>query len=75
MPIARQLRLNDPSVIRQRAGEFLGKKINIVLKDNRVVFGELSTVVADGIVLTNMRHKKSHFSFTQIEELYFDTIS
>lgn len=74
MPVTRQLRLTDPSVIRQRVGEFLGKKINIVLMDNRVLFGELFALKEQGIVLKNMRGKIMACSFAEINELYFDTV-
>lgn len=70
----RQLRLSDPAQIRKRIGEFLGKKVNIVLTDNTVMFGELIAVETTGIILRNMRQKKMHYPFNTIHELYQDTI-
>jgi hypothetical protein len=69
----KQLRLNDPALIRQRLPEFVGKKINIVLRDNTVSFGELKKITADEIVLENMRLEKMYFAFQSITEIYLDT--
>jgi ribosome maturation factor RimP len=73
MTRTRQLRLTDQDVIRKRIKEFLGKKINIVLKDNRVTTGEVTALPETGVTLTNMRLKKIHFSFSEIAEIYLDT--
>ena len=75
MPGTRQLRLIDPDMIRRRIHEFLGKKINIVLNDNRVMVGELTEVMPTGITLKNMRLKKMHLLFHEITEIYFDTLT
>lgn len=69
----KQLRLNDHALIRQRLPEFVGKKINIVFRDNTVTFGELKKITADEIVLENMRLEKMHFAFQSITEIYLDT--
>ena len=74
MPVSRQLRLNDPRLIRQRVREFLGKKINIVLTDGRVMVGDLVSVTDEGITLINMRMKKVHYPFAAIDEIYFDIV-
>jgi hypothetical protein len=70
----KQLRLNDAHQIRSRIGEFLGKKINLVLIDNTVMFGVLKNVSAVGITLMNMRLKKIKYTFDSIAEVYLDTI-
>jgi len=70
----KQLRLNDAHQIRSRIGEFLGKKINLVLVDNTVMFGVLKNVNAAGITLMNMRLKKIKYTFDSIAEIYLDTI-
>jgi hypothetical protein len=69
-----QLRLTDQDQIRKRITEFVGKKINIVLKDNRVIMGEVTEVADGGCTIRNMRMKKSHFPFHEITEIYFDTL-
>lgn len=70
----RQIRLNDPDHIHRRMPEFLGKKINIVLADRTVMFGELKKVNQSGIVLRNMRLENITYPFKNIVEIYFDTI-
>lgn len=69
----RQLRLNDSDQIRQRLPEFLGKKINIVLKDRTVMFGELTKVNKNEIFVENMRLENVNFALESIAEVYFDT--
>jgi hypothetical protein len=71
----RQQRLSDPAKIRERVKEFLDKKINIVLSDNRAVFGVLKEVTSDNLVVENMRLKKISYRFEDVAEIYFDTIS
>jgi hypothetical protein len=54
--------------------EFLGKKLNIVLNDRTVMFGELKNVGSDHIVLSNMRLENIQYPFNSIVEVYLDTI-
>jgi ribosome maturation factor RimP len=70
----KQLRLNDAAQIRRQMPEFLGKKINIVLTDNTVFFGELLKSNESSIVLRNMRLENVTLPFQSITEVYFDTI-
>jgi hypothetical protein len=74
MPMTRQLRLNDLSIIKERIKEFAGKKINLVLRDDRVSTGTLIDIQKDYVTVLNMRNKPMHFNFTDISELYFDTL-
>ena len=69
----KQLRLSDPQLIRSRIGSFLGKKINIVLFDNTVMFGELKQANDSEILLLNMRLKKIAYPLKDIAEIYLDT--
>jgi small nuclear ribonucleoprotein (snRNP)-like protein len=69
----KQLRLSDPAQINSRIRSFLGKKINIVLSDNTVMFGELREVNDSGILLLNMRFKKITYPLKNIAEIYLDT--
>jgi hypothetical protein len=71
----KQLRISDPEQIKIKAGTFLGKKINIVLLDNTVVFGKLKEVSSDDILLLNMRMKKVKYPFSSIAELYVDSLA
>ena len=70
----RQLRLNDRDQIRRRMPEFLGKKINIVLTDRTVMFGELEKVNESEIILRNMRMENMRYPFKNIVEIYLDAI-
>jgi hypothetical protein len=69
----KQLRLNDPELIQKSIKSLLGKKINIVLTDDTVVFGELKKVNTAEIQLLNMRLKKISYPFARIAEVYLDT--
>lgn len=71
----KQLRISDKEQIRTKASTFLGKKINIVLIDNTVVFGKLNDVSDKEIILTNMRFKKVKYPFSSITELYIDSVA
>jgi hypothetical protein len=75
MTRTRLLRLSAPETIRERIKEFLGKKINIVLADNRVVAGELMEVQQASISIRNMRLKMMFFPLTDISEIYLDTLA
>jgi hypothetical protein len=70
----RQLRLNDRDQIQRRMPEFLGKKMNIVLSDRTVMFGELKKVNASEIILRNMRMENIRYPFKNIVEIYLDAI-
>ena len=70
----RQIRLNSAEQIRKRIGEFKGKTINLVLRNQTAMLGELKEVLEDGIILENRRLKKNRFMFSEISELYFDQI-
>jgi hypothetical protein len=52
--------------------EFLGKKINIVLIDRTVMFGELSKITDSEIVLRNMRLETMKYPLKSIVEVYLD---
>ena len=54
--------------------EFLGKKINIVLSDRTVMFGELKKVNTSEIILRNMRMENIRYEFKNIVEIYLDAI-
>ena len=70
----RQLRLNDLNQIQRKLPEFLGKKINIVLSDRTVMFGELKKVNESEIILRNMRMENVRYAFKNIVEIYLDAI-
>jgi hypothetical protein len=71
----RQLRLTSVESIKKNLDKLSGKKINLVLSDKTVVFGEVFQVNPESIGVVNGRLKKINYPLTQISEIYFDTIA
>ena len=69
----KQLRLINSDQIRSRMNEFIGKKINIVLNNRTVMFGELKNVSDTSIVLRNMRLENITYPIQSIVEIFLDT--
>jgi ferredoxin-fold anticodon binding domain-containing protein len=69
----RQLRITGHAQIRSRIHEFRGKEINIVLTDSTVMFGTLTTIKENHLILKNMRQKEMEYSLSNITEIYRDT--
>lgn len=74
MASTRQLRLNDISKIRERINEFGGKQITLVFHDGRTTTGKVEKISAEDLSMVNMRNKTMTFRFTDVAELYFDTL-
>jgi hypothetical protein len=68
----RQLRLTTFDQIKGRLKEFTGKKINIVLRDRRVLFGELVRIDEKHLTFTDMREKRISLLLHEISEVYLD---
>ncbi len=68
----RQLRLNTREQIRQRLGEFTGKKINIVMTNGTVLFGELRNITDETLTFLNMRLEPVALPLTDVSEVYLD---
>ncbi len=68
----RQVRLTTLRDIQSRLKEFTGKKINIVLRNRKVLFGELMAVDETQLTFINMRQQKVSLSLTEIAEVYLD---
>jgi ribosome maturation factor RimP len=68
----RQLRLTSSAQIREHLSELIGKKINIVLNNNTVLFGELILVQGNALHVLNMRLKKMEILISQINEIHLD---
>ena len=68
----RQLRLSSLDQIRKRLKEFTGKKINIVLRDRTVLFGELKSIGDAELTFVNMRLVRVSLSLKDISEVYLD---
>jgi ribosome maturation factor RimP len=71
----RQLRLTSAGEIKKNLDRLAGKKINIVLNDNTVVFCHVLKIDPEGLTIQNGRLKKLTIPFSQISEIYFDTIA
>jgi hypothetical protein len=70
----KQQRLSDATQIKNRLGELVGKKINLVLRNNTTQTGLLERMLDGRIILRNMRLKSLEYSLDQITEVYFDSI-
>ncbi len=70
----KQLRMSDRIQIQNSIGNFLGKKINIVLSDSTAMFGVLKEVTETEILLVNMRLKGRRYPLADITEIYLDTV-
>lgn len=68
----RQLRLTTPDQIRARMKDFLGKKINLVCTDRRVVMAELTSFTDSEVRVLNMRKKEMRIPFNTLSEVYVD---
>ena len=68
----RQLRLSTFEQISTRLKEFSGKKINIVLRDRTVLFGELKSIDNTQLEFVNMRLESYTLSLNDIREVYLD---
>jgi hypothetical protein len=69
----RQLRLSGQNQIRTHLTQLVGKKINIVLNDNTVFFGELVRVLPSALDMLNMRLNKIEIPINTVYEIYLDT--
>jgi hypothetical protein len=69
----RQMRLTSHDEILKRLQELSGKKINIVLVDNTVVFGTVGHANSEEIELENMRLAKIKILMKMVREIYYDT--
>ena len=68
----RQLRLSSSDQIAKRLKEFTGKKINIVLCDRTVLFGELKSIGETELTFANMRLDAVSVPLKDISEVYLD---
>jgi hypothetical protein len=69
----RQLRLQTDELIRKRLKDLYGKRINVVLRNNTVILGDLIKTDDLSATVKNLRLKKISIPFTDINEVYFDT--
>ena len=70
--VTRQIRLGTQDQIRKKLKDFIGKKINIVLSNRTVLFGELKHVSENDLRFENMRLEPFTILLKDISEVYFD---
>lgn len=68
----RQLRLTTFDQIQRGLQKFIGKKINIVLRNRKVLFGELLRLDGAQLTFADMRRKKFSLPLQEISEVYLD---
>ena len=72
--MTRQIRLSTLDQIEKRLKEFIGKKINIVLCNRKVLFGELKGLDREKLSFLNMRQQVVTLPLADISEVYLDFI-
>jgi hypothetical protein len=68
----RQLRLNTLEQIQNRLKDFPGRKINIVLNNRTVLFGEFISIDVTRLKFKNMRLQPVTVLLHDISEVYLD---
>ena len=68
----KQIRISDPTLLRRRLPEFINRKVNLILKDNTVVFGQLKKTDAQTVYIINMRLKEVRLPVDNVAEFYTD---
>lgn len=68
----RLVRLGTADQIRKGLGEFIGKKINIVLTDNTVILASLLKFSDADVQARNMRGQKLSLPLADIYEIIID---
>lgn len=70
--VTRQIRLSSLEQIQKRLKEFTGRKINIVLCNRTVLFGELMSIDNTQLTFANMRQEPFTLALKDISEVYVD---
>lgn len=64
--------MSDSMEIGKRLNEFLNCEINLVLKDNTVIYGTLQKAGNGTVTIINMRRRRITLTTDSISELYTD---
>ena len=70
--MTRQVRLSTTEQMQKGLKEFTGKKINIVLRNRKVLFGELTNLDEGLLTFLNMRQQPTRLLLADISEIYLD---
>jgi hypothetical protein len=68
----KQIRISGADEVKKRLPNLTKRSINLVLRNNTVVFGILDEVRDDHVVVSNMRKKKMSVAFDSIAEAFTD---
>lgn len=68
----RQIRLSTLDLMNNRLKDFSGKKINIVMNDRTVLYGELKSADNTQLTFVNMRLETFTLLLNSISEIYLD---
>lgn len=68
----KQIRISDPTLLKRRIPEFIDRKVNLILKDNTVIFGQLKKTDAQSLYIVNMRLKEIKLPMENVAEFYTD---
>ena len=70
--MSRLLRLSTLEQIKKRLKDLIGKKINIVMRNRTVFFGELKSFDIIKLTFLNMRQQPVTVLLKEIDEVYLD---
>lgn len=68
----KQIRISGADEVKKRLSDLTTRSVNLVLRDNTVVFGILDEVRDDHVVVSNMRKKKMRVAVDTIVEAFTD---
>lgn len=68
----KQIRISDPTLLKKRLPEFLNRNVNLILKDNTVIFGLLKKTDGQSLHIMNMRLKEIKLPMENVAEFYTD---
>ena len=68
----KQQRIDDMATLKNFVPDISGEKVNIVLKNNGVVFARIMALENDILIVKNMRAKKQKIALDSIEEIIID---
>ena len=69
----KQIRISGTDDVKKRLPTLTKRSVNLVLRDNTVVFGVLQEVRDNQAIVSNMRKKKMSVAVDTIVDAYTDT--
>lgn len=68
----KQIRISGADEVKKRLPTLANQRVNLVLRDNTVVFGVLREIGSDHVIMRNMRNKKMRLPVDVIVDAYTD---